>query len=206
MRRRGLTAALVVAAVMAASPVGAVETRSPADPAALVESVAPDQVMTATPIKHFLYLMQENHSFDNYFGTYPGADGIPDGVCMPVDPNQPSGECVPSSHVGNRAVVDLPHSRKTYEAQYNGGEMNGFVAGVGGLPTGELSMAYYDDRDLPWYWNIADNYVLFDRFFSSAAAGSTANTWRSSTCVTIRASSNASSMTTSTCAASTCCG
>ena len=30
-----------------------------------------------TPIEHFIYLMQENHSFDNYFGTYPGADGIP---------------------------------------------------------------------------------------------------------------------------------
>ena len=32
-----------------------------------------------TPIEHFVVLMQENHSFDNYFGTYPGADGIPDG-------------------------------------------------------------------------------------------------------------------------------
>ena len=37
-----------------------------------------------TPIEHFMFLMQENHSFDNYFGTYPGADGIPKGTCMPV--------------------------------------------------------------------------------------------------------------------------
>ena len=37
-----------------------------------------------TPIKHFVVLMQENHSFDNYFGTYPGADGIPKGTCMPA--------------------------------------------------------------------------------------------------------------------------
>ena len=35
-------------------------------------------------IKHFVALMQENHSFDNYFGTFPGADGIPRGTCMPV--------------------------------------------------------------------------------------------------------------------------
>lgn len=143
--------------------------------AAYPERVSSADTETATPIKHFLFLMQENHSFDNYFGTYPGADGIPDAVCMPVDPALPDGQCVASSHVGNRAVVDLPHSRNTHLAQYNDGAMDGFVSGVGGLPTGELAMAYYDDRDLPWYWNIADSYVLFDRFFSSSAGGSVAN-------------------------------
>ena len=37
-----------------------------------------------TPIKHFVVLMQENHSFDNYFGTFPGADGISRDTCMPL--------------------------------------------------------------------------------------------------------------------------
>ena len=55
--------------------------RRPAPPAAPPTAGPP----TATPIKHFIVLMQENHSFDNYFGTYPGADGIPTGICMPVD-------------------------------------------------------------------------------------------------------------------------
>ena len=41
---------------------------------------------TTTPIQHVVVLMQEHHSFDSYFGTYPGADGIPAGTCMPVDP------------------------------------------------------------------------------------------------------------------------
>ena len=36
-------------------------------------------------------------------------------------------------------------------------------------------MGYYDDRDVPYYYNVADNYVLFDRFFSSARAGSRTN-------------------------------
>ena len=36
-------------------------------------------------------------------------------------------------------------------------------------------MGYYDDRDLPFYWNVADEYVLFDRFFTSAAGGSVRN-------------------------------
>ena len=51
----------------------------------------------ATPIRHFIVLMQENHSFDNYFGTYPGADGIPHGTCMPIRPSRrPGRACVPS--------------------------------------------------------------------------------------------------------------
>ncbi len=40
---------------------------------------------------------------------------------------------------------------------------------------GRLAMGYYDDRDIPYYWNLADHYVLFDRFFSSAKDGSFAN-------------------------------
>src|SRR5207344_3251500 len=36
-----------------------------------------------TPIRHIVVLMQENHSFDNYFGTYRGADGLPAGTCLP---------------------------------------------------------------------------------------------------------------------------
>ena len=37
---------------------------------------AADSPPTTTPIKHFVVLMQENHTFDNYFGTYPGANGL----------------------------------------------------------------------------------------------------------------------------------
>ncbi len=38
-----------------------------------------------------------------------------------------------------------------------------------------MAMGYYDDTDLPYYWNLADRYVLFDRFFSSAGGGSKIN-------------------------------
>ena len=55
-----------------------------------------------TPIQHLIMLMQENHSFDNYFGTYPGANGIPDGVCMPVNPfDSKSTSCVEPFHIGD---------------------------------------------------------------------------------------------------------
>lgn len=131
---------------------------------------------TATPIKHVITLMQENHSFDNYFGTYPGADGLPPGTCMPIDPTQPGGECVEPFPIRDQPVVDLGHNRDIHEAQYRGGNMDGFIyAHRGSANNGNLTMGYYDDQEIPYYWNIADNYVLFDRFFSAAAGGSVWN-------------------------------
>jgi len=132
---------------------------------------------TSTPIKHFIFLMQENHSFDNYFGTYPGADGPPPGTCIPVDPTRPGGRCVEPFRVGGRAITDLGHSRLVHDEQFRGGQMDGFVAAAGlvGSENGRIAMGYYDDRDIPFYWNVADEYVLFDRLFTSAAGGSVAN-------------------------------
>jgi phospholipase C len=132
-----------------------------------------------TPIKHLLVLMQENHSFDNYFGTYPGANGIPADVCMPVDPfKKDSTECVRPFHIGDNEVelADPDHSDATHKIQFNDGRMDGFIYALNRRnQDGRLAMGYYDDRDLPYYWNLADEYVLFDQFFSSAAGGSFVN-------------------------------
>jgi phospholipase C len=127
---------------------------------------------TRTPIRHFLMLMQEGHSFDNYFGTYPGADGIPPGTCMPAR----SGPCVKPFALGDRSA-GLPHGRRTFLAQANRGRMDGFVRAMAdlGIADPQSPMGHYDGRDIPFYWNVADRYVLFDRFFASAAAGSVMN-------------------------------
>jgi phospholipase C len=139
--------------------------------------VARQSEETKTPIKHFLVLMQENHTFDNYFGTYPGAEGIPEGTCIPVDPFDKSNtECVEPFHIGDRPIEDLDHSDSTFELQYNKGQLNGFVYALNQRnQNGALAMGYYDDRDLPYYWNLVDEYVLFDHFFSSDHGGSFAN-------------------------------
>ncbi len=135
-----------------------------------------ESLPTTTPIKHFVTLMQENHSFDNYFGTYPGVDGIPEGTCMPVDVDDPTGECIEPFPIRGQAIIDLGHNGKIHEAQYNDGAMNGFVSAFDDQPAvRDLPMGYYDDQDIPWYWNVADNYVLFDRAFTSAAGGSVWN-------------------------------
>ncbi len=130
---------------------------------------------TNTPIKHFLFLMQENHSFDNYFGTYPGANGIPEGTCMPYDPNDESLGCVEPFRLGENDVEmdDPDHSEETHAVQYNDGLMNGFVYALERRSQdGRLAMGYYDGETLSYYWNIADEYVLFDNFFSSVHGGS----------------------------------
>lgn len=131
---------------------------------------------TKTPIKHFIVLMQENHTFDNYFGTYPGANGIPADTQMPVDPINSSAGVVIPWHIGNSSITDLSHNGATFEEQYNHGLMNGFVSSIDRRnQNGKQTMGYYDDTDIPYYWNLADNYVLFDAFFSSAREGSLTN-------------------------------
>ena len=129
-----------------------------------------------TPIQHLVVLMQENHTFDNYFGTYPGADGMPAGTTMPVDPGNPKAGYVTPWHIGNSTITDLSHSAATFHAQYDNGKMDGFVSALNARnQNGKLAMGYYDGTDIPYYWNLADNYVLFDQFFSSAQDGSFAN-------------------------------
>ena len=130
-----------------------------------------------TPIQHFIVLMQENHTFDNYFGTYPGANGIPAGTCMPVDPTDKTNtQCIEPFHIGDRPIDDLDHSLGTYQLQYNDGKMDGFVYALNQRnQNGAMAMGYYDGSDLPYYWNLADEYVLFDKFFSSDHGGSFAN-------------------------------
>lgn len=142
---------------------------------ALAASNSEDHTPT-TPIQHMVILMQENHSFDNYFGTYPGTDGIPIGTKMPIDPTNPAAGYVAPWHIGDSTITDLSHTTAVYRDQYNNGKMDGFVSALNSRnQDGKQAMGYYDDRDIPYYWNLADNYVLFDQFYSSAKDGSFSN-------------------------------
>ncbi len=164
MIRRGLFS-IVLAVFLIVGPLIPVQAES-----------IPNPIQTKTPIEHLVTLLQENHSFDNYFGTYPGADGYPKGVTMPVDPGNPAAGVVAPWHLGNTTLTDLSHSLATFRDQYNNGKMNSFISALNRRnQDGQLAMGYYDGRDIPYYWNLADHYVLFDQFFSSAKDGSFAN-------------------------------
>jgi phospholipase C len=125
-----------------------------------------------TPIEHFVVLMQENHSFDNYFGTYPGADGIPRGACMPV-----ARACVRPFHLAGRAAPNVRPDRRLHRLQRAGGRMDGFIraASVDRQAVERAVMGHYGRRDLPFYWSVASRYVLFDRFFAASPGGSVPN-------------------------------
>lgn len=110
----------------------------------------------APAISHILVLMQENHSFDNYFGTFPGADGPPEGLTV---------EGVAPFHFPSMFTADPGHSASTVSAAMNGGRMDRFVSAERTRDT----MGYFDSRDIPNYWEYARRFTLADRFFSSFA-------------------------------------
>jgi len=141
-----------------------------------VAAADPSPPATTTPIQHAVFLMEDGHSFDNIFGTFPGADGIPADVCMPNDPANPASGCVAPLWVGDRTVPRLGQTAAVFDAQYDNGKMDGFVhAQAEAGSDAPLVMGHYDERDVPFSWNVADAYVLFDRFFSSAKGGTLQN-------------------------------
>src|ERR671920_458189 len=79
-------------------------------------------------IQHVVVIMQENRSFDSYFGTFPGADGIPmrNGRPARYNPDPVSHECVRSYHDPADRNVGGPHGYKDARANINGGRMDGF--------------------------------------------------------------------------------
>jgi phospholipase C len=130
---------------------------------------------TKTPIKHFVAVMQEKHSFDNYFGTFPGANGIPAGVCMPgVRGAKPP--CVEPYSIGTRPASRLLDTTAAFNDQVAFGTMTGFVTAQSGRGvTNTVPMGHYDATEIPYYWSVAKNYVLFDDYFASAKGGSLQN-------------------------------
>lgn len=118
------------------------------------------------PIDHIVVLMQENRSFDHYFGRLPEA-GVPEADGLPPDAANPdsAGNLVPAFHLERYCTRDTAHSWKASHEQYNGGRNDGFV--ITNEPGGERAMGYYDESDLPFYYALARTFAIADRYFSS---------------------------------------
>ena len=141
-------------------------------PAGTAQGASRD-VTPTTPIKHFLFLLQGDRSFDNYFGTYPGADGVANASCQ----RQANGKsCVKPFPLHGKSVQPLAATPSVIANQYDGGKLDGFVSALQSVGRdGTNAMGYYDQRDLPAYWRAASEYVLFDRFFSATRDGVRSN-------------------------------
>jgi phospholipase C len=161
--RPAIAAAVVLVLSAGLGPLGAAQAATTPTP-------------TTTPIKHFVFMMQGDRSFDNYFGTYPGADGIPAGVCQLNVIARPAAGCVKPYALHDTVPATLGAGSVELNNQYNSGAMNGFVAAYQSEGrNGAATMGYYDRRDLATYWNLASQYVLFDHFFSSTRQGELSN-------------------------------
>ena len=186
-----LTVALVSAACSDAGPRTAPTQRPPASTAVGELSPSPSgkPAKGIDKIGHMIFIVMENRSFDHYFGTYPGADGIPmkngkPSVCIP-DPVL--GHCVRPYHDTSMVNVGGPHAKPQSDLDVNGGKMDGFVQsallqatntcaldptdpsckGKVGPQLQPEVMGYHTGAEVRNYWTYADNFVLQDHMFAS---------------------------------------
>lgn len=113
-----------------------------------------------SPIKHIFIIMQENRSFDHYFGTYPNVNGLPEGIKLPL--NDTTKFASPFHLMRPVMQADLPHSWETFHSAWSNGTNLGFANVMG-----PESLGYYDHREIPYYWAYASEFVLADNYFSS---------------------------------------
>ena len=165
------------------------------DPSAITVSAADaapiDPKLGFDNINHLIFVVQENRSFDHYFGTFPGANGIPrnpDGsfdVCVP----DLEGKCWKPYHDSGPYDVGGPHNEWASDNDINGGAMDGFIRSlerVKACAKGQVSeecakalkdnpgspdvMGFHNASDIPNYWAYAKRYLLQDRMFAPTDA------------------------------------
>jgi len=120
---------------------------------------------TATPIKHVVFVIKENRTFDNMFGLFPGADGVTVGMDR--------GEPRTLTPAVDRLAMDIRHCYDCALQAWNEGEMDGFAT----ISEWADRYAYtqFQPGDLPNYWTWASSFVLGDKFFASAQGPSFPN-------------------------------
>jgi phospholipase C len=152
----------------------------------IIDGVSParlDSMRATAPIseiKHVVVLMQENRSFDHYFGAMPGVRGFNDpqaipGVFRQADTDNVDGYLYPfHTDTQSTAAQKLPSNSHSWGPQHdswNSGAMNGFVSSripsdVDGI-AGQYSMAYFQRDDIPFHWALADAFTICDGYHCS---------------------------------------
>ena len=176
-------------------PVGgdphAAPPRSPSSEAQISPTPSPSAATkVATKLRHLVFVMQENRSFDSYFGTFPGAQGFPmahghPSVCLD---NPILGRCQRPYHDPNLVNTGGPHDSWDARKAVGGGRMDGFIRTIlddhakdcrhRGLPPDCQDsrspdvMGYHDAREIPNYWAYAKRFVLQDHLFESVSSWS----------------------------------
>src|ERR1700730_3716113 len=127
-------------------------------------------------VQHIVIIMMENRSFDEYFGTYPGVNGLPQPPSCSPDPI--SGQCVYPFH--DTALVNYggPHDPGAVASDVDGGKLDGFIINAEKVPhfldpNPDDVMGYHTCAELPVYCGYAQNYTLADNNFAPTTSWST---------------------------------
>ncbi|HET9422182.1 MAG TPA: alkaline phosphatase family protein [Nocardioides sp.] len=133
-------------------------------------------------IEHVVILMQENRSFDHYFGALPGVRGFddPDAITLPngasvFDQPVPGGGTLRPFRLDTETTsaqesVGLPHDWEDQHHAWNGGAMDSWIAAKG-----KLAMGYHTRDDIPFHWALAENFTVCDNYFCSVMGATNPN-------------------------------
>jgi phospholipase C len=189
---KAICASLVVAGIAATAVATWSSGRTPSAASAATRAAYSGIASPAAPasihkIKHVIVIMQENRSFDSYFGTYPGADGFPakDGRFTQCIPNPGARTCEFPYHDRSLVNIGAKHNATAASADIVGVKcpprtpacaprMNGFIAEAQ-RSTSQIQtdvMGYHDAREIPNYWTYAQDFVLQDHMFEPNASWS----------------------------------
>ena len=125
-----------------------------------------------TDIDHVVILIQENRSFDHYFGSYRGVRGFSDQSAAFQQPylgnttSPPVGVLLPfhldTSKANAACTHDITHDWIPQHQSWNNGAMDGFVTSRLAINSNDalLAMGYYTRTDLPYYYALADAFTI----------------------------------------------
>jgi phospholipase C len=172
---RAFLCAGLAAAMTSCSPFALRQAQGDAMGAALpARDAGAKRATSRIPIQHIVLVIQENRSFDDFFSTFPNADGTAGGYME--NPSGTGDEYVPLQKVDLVGACDFGHSYRTVAIDYDGGKMDGFDLEGGGKKcpgaVGTKVYQYVDPTQLAPDWSIAQQYVLADHLFQTQGSGS----------------------------------
>ncbi|PZS08171.1 MAG: hypothetical protein DLM70_02930 [Chloroflexi bacterium] len=133
------------------------------------EVMANNRCSRSCTIRHVVIMIKENRTFDDYFGTFPGADGA-------TTFTDSSGQTHPLTHQSDRIPYGIDHGAEAASAGYDNGKMDGFSRIPGAIQYGrDWSDSQLRQQDIPNYWSYARHFTLDDRFFSTVRGPSFPN-------------------------------
>jgi phospholipase C len=170
-RPRTLAAVIALALAVSACVGGTSPTDDPSSPSPVADPSAPARAVDASafetrwPVKHVVFLIKENRSFDHLYGDFPGVNGattaMDHGTERPLTPG-----------VDQRQPEDVEHCHKCQVQALNGGRMDGFNISP---EADRFAFTQMLPEQIPAYWELAERFTLSDDFYASALGASFPN-------------------------------